>query len=212
MVPIPDYLKDISIYETSKDNNTFFSIQCTCGCSEFYILENKLTAEEKNQLQPYYDVLTSLYCSGGYGVTGHWIDDERAEHTWKLLSPDRENGPKEDVIFPPRPVFAGISRIECKCASCNREFLLYDSRMHGYDGVTADKSAEELQYQPVMKQKTKESVAVQIMVENDESLEEFRENTDPQYDQQQYSNAFSWFVIYAVKNGRKRKLFDIETA
>ena len=163
-------------------------------------------------MQPYYDTLEYLYCNGGYGVTGRWGDESGLEHVWKLLSLEGINGPKEDVTIPAKPFFAGVSQITCRCASCQQEFLLFDSRKHGYDGLITEKSAEELQYQPAQKQKNKAPADIQISIENDESLLQFQENTGLDFDEKQYSNAFSWMAIYGIINGKKRKLFDTETA
>ena len=211
MVPIPDYLKSIAVHESSKGMWTTFSLKCPCGCTSFYYSENSYSKEEEKLMEPYYDVLEYLWGSkSAYGTTGSWYDEQGRHHTWRLLSPEGRNGPKEDGIIPSKPFFSGITRITVKCADCGAEYVLFDSRQHGYDGVTGDHTAEELAYIPTMKQRRGGAISIQVKIENDETAESFAECTNA--DQSHYSNAYSWIIVYKIKDGKKTKLFELETA
>jgi hypothetical protein len=79
--------------------------------------------------------------------------------------------------------------------------------------MTSDKNNELINYKPMFKQKGKKEWLLQIKIENDESLELFNENTGLDFDEKQYSNAFSWIIIYGTDSkGKKIKLFEVETA
>lgn len=211
MVPIPKYLNDIAVHESSKGEWTTFSLKCPCGCTSFFYSENRYTKEEEMLMKPYYDVLDYLWGSkSAYGTTGSWYDEQGRHHTWRLLSPEGRNGPKEDVIIPPKPFFSGITRITVKCADCGAEYVLFDSRYHGYDGVTGNHTAEELSYTPTMKQRRGGPISIQVKVENDETPESFRECTGAAVSD--YSDAFSWIIVYKVANGKRTKIFEAETA
>lgn len=210
MIPIPEYLSYISIFGYSKKDYVNFSIKCPCGCNTFFIYENELTKEEKKEVKPFYDAMLYLHGNDGYGCS-ITVDENGTRHFWKILSPDKSK--KEEVYLPPKPLYAGIVVIKAKCESCGREHILFDNRFHGYDGMTSDKTADVLAHKLFFKQKSKQSFSVTIKVENAPSLEDFNYQSETYFDEKQYSNAFSWIVIYRTNNfGVKKKLFDYETA
>jgi len=50
------------------------------------------------------------------------------------------------------------------------------------------------------------------MVEHDPSIEDFKENTDIVCSYEDYTEAFTWLVIYTIDSqGKKRKIVDLET-
>ena len=212
MVPIPEYLKEIAAHDSSKGMWTTFSLKCPCGCTSFHYFRNCLTKEEQKLEKPYYDALDYLFGTrgSGFGSIGRWIDEQGRTHSWRLLSPDGLDGPKEDVIIPARPYFSGIIRITVRCVDCGAEYVLFDSRFHGYDGVTGIHTAEELSYQPTMKLRRGGPIGIQVKIENDETPESFLECTAA--DTADYSDAFSWIIVYKVTDGKKTKIFELETA
>jgi hypothetical protein len=54
---------------------------------------------------------------------------------------------------------------------------------------------------------------IALRLEHDESLEEFRENVGAEATPEEYADAFTWIWIYGIgENGKKKKLFESETA
>ena len=103
--------------------------------------------------------------------------------------------------------------IKVSCTACGKEHLLFDSRIHGYDGMTGEHTQEVLDYKPHFKLKCKNAVSLEMKVENDESHEAFKENTAIGFTKEQYSDAFGWMVIYKTdEKGKKSKIIDTETA
>ena len=52
-----------------------------------------------------------------------------------------------------------------------------------------------------------------MKIENDPTLEEFRENSGLDADEISYANGFGWIGIYTTnKDGKTKKIFDFETA
>lgn len=79
--------------------------------------------------------------------------------------------------------------------------------------MTSEKEPNVLAYQPLFKQKGSQSYRIIIKIENDPSHEEFNSQSGLAFDEQQYSDSFSWIVIYGIDGGgKKKKLFDCETA
>lgn len=99
------------------------------------------------------------------------------------------------------------------CVECKKEYVLFDNRYHGYDGKTAECDEATRSYVPHFKQKMRQPSALEIKIENDRSLDEFNHNSGLNYDMDDYSESFSWFVLYAIDSANKRrKIMEYETA
>lgn len=211
MIPVPDYLSPYAqIVKTSKTWSSF-TFSCICGCHSFIPFVNYYTLEEETAMKPYYDALN--YCFTGAWASTCTKDDDGTLHRWKLFTPAGLDGPKEEVFIPDKPFFANIMAVKIKCTHCGEDHLIFDSRYHGYDGMTGTHTEEVLNYQPHFRAKCRSAVGIEIKVENDPSLESFEENTGIRFTEMQYSNAFSFIKIYAVNpDGKKRMIFECETA
>lgn len=209
-IPIPRYLRHIAKLKKQQKTWTHFGICCTCGCEDFFIYQNYFNKEEKLLEKPYYDALTELFSAGASMCTR---DENGTLHHWILYEPRKGlKGKHEEVFVPECPYFSGIVVIKTKCLKCGKEYLIFDSRIHGYDGMTGEKDQATMEYEPHFKLKCKEAVSLEVKIENDESLEEFRDNTDLGFTEEQYSDAFSWIIIYQINsNGKRTKIFDLET-
>lgn len=209
-VPIPRYLRDIAVLEKQQKAWVHFSLKCPCGCESFLLYENYLTKEEKELEKPYYDALGKMV---GHPSTCT-IDEDGRVHHWILhMSDHLKVDSREEVFVPEPPFFTGISVLKIFCAECGKEHLLFDSRICGYDGTTNEREKVVLDYLPHFRLKCREAVAISVKIENDESLEAFRENTGLDYSEDQYSDSFSWIAIYKIDaKGKKSKIIDFETA
>lgn len=79
--------------------------------------------------------------------------------------------------------------------------------------MTVERDKEKADYVPHFRIKCREAVSLAVKVENDESLEVFKENTGLDFTEDQYSDSFSWMAVYKFNdNGKKTKIFDFETA
>ena len=210
MIPIPEYLKDNAINPKYNKNNTQFHFVCDCNNKHFYILENHLNKEEKEVVNIYNKAVDKAF-------SGIWIyviesDENGIEHYWRCYTPLGMQGPKKEIFFPDKPLFYDLNVVMAKCACCGKEYVLFDSRYHGYDGLVTD-SPDALLYNPHFKQKGNSPLEVIIKVENEDSIEEFIETTGEECDETFYSNGFSSIVIYTKNDeGKKRVVFDAETA
>ena len=210
IMPIPNYLD--KIVKDVKNNGTWtcFSMVCICGCDKFFLFKNFYTTIEKEIMKPYFDALHQLFTMGP--VT--YMYDENGEGHWVKL---KDNKPTDVIDVPDAPSISGIEVIKIKCSHCGREYVLFDNRFNGYDGVfVKEKDISKINYEAHFKQikiNSGKSVGVNVKVENDESLEVFIKNTGVlDCDTQTYSNAFSWICVYAVTEKGKRKVFDFESA
>lgn len=210
MIPIPAYLRNNAVNSKQTRTNIQFDFVCNCGNEEFFIFQNHLTEEEQVIVAEYEKALSKAF-KGSWTYTME-TDEEGVMHYWRLYTPLEMYGPKKEVFPPEKPPFADVNVIKVQCAHCGKEYVLFDSRHHGYDAVTVDNS-DISAYVPFFKQKNRSPVRVVIKVINDSSLEEFIENTGEDCNEDFYSNAFGAISIYTVNcDGKKRKIFDAETA
>lgn len=210
-IPVPAYLKHLAVPEKQQNTWVHFRVRCTCGCERFAVYQNTLTREEKLLERPYYDALTRL-CTGG-GASMCTRDEDGTLHHWKLYEPEKGLQERhEEIVVPEQPYFSSVVVIQLRCSACGAEHLLFDSRVHGYDGVTGETSPETMDYTPHFRVKCADT-AVAVKVENDPCLEEFREHTGLELTEAQYADAFSWIVVYRInEKGKKVKIFEQETA
>ena len=111
--------------------------------------------------------------------------------------------------------------IKIRCAECGREYIIFDGDKHGYDALTTvikklthiiddqDNDADQ-EYKILRK-----SCGVEVAIQNDvpyEDVEEIFRGHDLPLTREQYVNAFSWFTVSAVVDGKARVIFDMETA
>lgn len=213
-MPVPNYLKEIACEPKDKHGHATFKVKCSCGSVRFHLQRSCLNKAERIQCKPYYDALDTLF-KGGYASTCTKDEDGKV-HYWKLLSSDMD-GPREEVFLPECPAFAAIQVIKAECSECHREYILFDSRYHGYDARFSSPPSEEAKaYVPHFRERHdrgKAPVQVCVSVENEENLNAFRENTGIDCTDQDYTEAFSWITIYSInENGKKTKVFECETA
>ena len=213
MIPLPDHLKGIVFLEKDKGNAVTVSLKCCrCNCNSFFLHENYPTKEEKALLKPYREALHNWYPKPKDGFPGQMTRDENGVwHYWKILSADGLK--REEVFIPKQPPFATVNVIKAICSECQQEYILFDSRLHGYDGIVSEHSEEELEYSPHYRLKNQNALKILLVVENDATLDTFVSNTGIELNEQDYSNAYSWIAIYGIDDsGKKKKLFDFETA
>ena len=207
-MPIPEYLQKYAVNPQTKKNHTTFDLRCTCGHELFHASRRAETKEEKRLLKPYYDYLEFIYkCPRKYT-----IDENKIVHYWHS-----ENGVWVEDNYPERPFFAGIEVFRVTCAACGHEITVFDSRYHGYDTLYCDELTPEAKaYQPTLRptgNRDGSPMRIALRLEHDESLEEFRENVGAEATPEEYADAFTWIWIYGIgKNGKRKKLFESETA
>jgi len=212
-VPVPNYLKDIAYCEKTKNKITSFNLKCQCGCFKFDLYESYLDKKEKEICKPYYDALR-------YSVTGGCFssctkDENGILHRWVYFTHNM-NGPKEEVFIPPAPAFAHITSYKVKCTECDKEYIIYDSRYHGYYGKFCKEISDDSKnYIPHYRKKNRRDnmpVKICIKVENELNIDEFKRDTDIECSFEDYTEAFTWFVVYTIDNNdKKRKILDFET-
>ena len=179
----------------------------------FRLYKSFLTKEEKTQCQPYIDALSRSVPSGRASYCTK--DESGIVHHWVCLTSDF-NGPVEEIIFPEKPFFLSVNVIKIRCYECKKEYILFDSRYHGYSGKFCRKLTRETeQYIPhfkIIKRRDGLPIKVCVLVEHDIDFEKFKSNTGIICSHKDYTDAYTWIKIYSVDaDNKKRKIFEAET-
>ena len=206
---IPEYLQHIAREIRVKGDRSTCALVCPCGNDRFHAFHNKLTDLEQAEYDRYFDEYQRIF-QGSYASMCTREPDGTLRH-WKLVVP----GIRIEVFPPETPPFATVVSWKVRCSTCGEEYLIFDNRIHGYDGVFCS-DGKACDYSPQYVQRNfrdKTPRRIEITTENDPTLAQFRENTGIECDFASYSNAFGWISVYAVDDaGKKTKLLDWETA
>ena len=206
---IPAYLGHISREIRVKGDRTTFALVCTCGNDRFHLFHNKFTKEEQEEYDRYIEEDERVY-RGSYASMCTQDKDGKLRH-WKIVFPEI----RIEVFSPEMPSFAAVVSWKSRCSACGAEYLIFDNRFYGYDGVFCGEGTNP-DYEPHYVQRItrdKTPRRVEITTENDGTLEQFRENTGIDCDYDAYSNGFGWISISAIdEKGKRTKLLDYESA
>lgn len=204
MTPVPDYLKQYAINTKQRGNSLSFTLKCSCGCDTFSVMEKDYTDDEKRIISEYEKSIPNIGFHSLYGG----VDSDGKPYSYiKILGIF-----KKPITFPEAPVFMQFDVIKAICPKCQKEIVIFDSRHHGYDGMISD-DEEMKKYILHFKQKGTEPCKIEVTVENEPSLEAFQKITNHDCSFEFYSNAFCSISIRRIDiNGKKRLLFDFETA
>ncbi|MGN1040007.1 MAG: hypothetical protein ACI4QL_01100 [Candidatus Fimimonas sp.] len=204
----PKYIENILAVTKERCGDMECDVVCECGAKHFVAYKNVIarTAEEAA-----YQAACNQFCEKNarirfgaengvcylYGMKGLFGDEIAEKFEYKKLD--------ETAI------------VKVKCAECGKEYVLFDSRFHGYNAVIAERESTydgvTYDFAPVSWAKDKEGVAtISVRILNDDCLEDFFENAY-ETDEETYSNSFCWITIKAVntKTKAKKTLIDMET-
>ena len=211
---LPQHLRDIAADVTMKKQTVRCQIKCLCGCETFSVYksvheETPFEAYEKSLKLP---ILT---------LDGRIDKNGRRYIVWRTFFGIPIGKRYDDELFLPNGTICYSDIIKIKCAEFGREYIIFDGDKHGYDALTTviknlthvidDQNDDENQ-----KYKTlRKCCGVEVAIQNDityEEVEEIFKVHDLPLTHEQYVNAFSWFTVCAVVDGKARVIFDMETA
>ena len=198
---MPNYLNKFA-YDIQKGPQSIsFMIKCECNKKEFFLLENEETIEEKVKREEF-DKLTKEYDGGAYS-------DENGNiflYSKGFLGIGRKKIQLQDSFIPFQ-----TKVIKAICPHCGREIILFDNRLYGYDAIVDQPNnlLADLKFSAVKANRNPCEIFVKIR--NDLSIEEYIETMKGAFTER-YAEAFSDISIYSIANGRKKLIFEEETA
>ena len=209
MIPKPKYIENILSIVKEKRGFLHCDVVCECGSNHFCGFENIImqTDEEikyEKDLIDFHKKYNRITFGNENGISYMYgmknlFGDEIVE---KLESKS----------------FDSTIIIKVKCATCGKEYILFDSRFHGYDAMIPKRNNNFdniiYDFKPIIWKKDTEGEATfTVSIQNDESLEEFVDNAY-EADEETYSNSFGWIKIKAknIKTKASKTIVDLETA
>ena len=211
-VPVPEYLKQIAKVTKEKENEILMDIVCNCGCSDFYVYQNKKNPEKEKQEKE----LEQKLNKNSFSSLASWVDKTDG----KRYVVKRNIFGKIILKIPESELQSGdyYNVIKIKCDKCEQEFIIFDNKKYGYDAFTngvkdGDKLLEFTQ--KMFRSSTKNLVKIIIGIRNDQTYNDFSDCLDEKPTFEQYTNAFSDITIYGYiidLDNKKTTIHTEETA
>lgn len=204
----PRYIENILSVTKEKRGEIECDVVCECGARHFVGYKNIIVrSEEETAYEAAYNAFNERYSrirfgdetgvSYIYGMKGLFGEEVLEKLVYKQLD--------------------STEIIKVKCAECGKEYILFDSRFHGYDAIIPERESKYdsvvYDFAPVVWKKDQDGIATfTVKIQNNNSLGDFIENAY-QTDEETYSNSFGWITIKAVniKSKAKKVLLDMET-
>ena len=204
----PKYIENILSVTKEKRGEIECDVVCECGASHFIGYKNVIVrSAEEAAYEAAYNAFNDKYSrirfgdengvSYLYGMKGLFGEKILEKFEYKHLD--------------------STEIVKVKCAECGKEYILFDSRFHGYDAIIPERECKYdgvvYDFAPIVWKKDKDGLATfTVKIQNDDSLEDFIENAY-ETDEETYSNSFGWITIKAVniKTKAKKILLDMET-
>ena len=204
----PKYIENILSITKEKCGEIECDVVCECGARHFIGYKNVIArSAEEAAYEGAYNAFNEKYSrirfgdengiSYLYGMKGLFGEEILEKFEYKQLD--------------------STEIVKVKCAKCGKEYVLFDSRFHGYDAIIPERESKYdsmvYDFAPIIWKKDQDGLAtVTVKIQNDDSLEEFIENAY-ETDEETYSNSFGWITIKAqnVKTKAKKVLLDMET-
>jgi len=104
---------------------------------------------------------------------------------------------KKRILIPEYPTGAFINAVKIKCCDCSSEYIVFDSRYHGYSACTNPLSPKDAAYQ-IQFQKSDQPSSILINLEYADDINDAEE--------------FLSISIYAKTSNKRKLLLSEETA
>ncbi len=211
---LPPQLKDIAIDVVQDKQTVHCQIKCLCGCETFSVYKS---VHEETPFEAYEKSLKLPI----FTLDGRIDKNGRRYTIWRTFFGIPIGKRYDDELFLPNGTICYSDIIKIRCTECGHEYIIFDGDKHGYDALTTviKNLSNAINFQnDYEKQKYKtlrKCCGVEVAIRNDNSYEEIEEifkvhNLPLTYEQ--YVNAFSWFTVCAVVDGKARVIFDMETS
>ena len=198
---IPDYLREFASKVEKGTQTVSFMVNCKCQSTKFYLLENVETIEERTEREEFEKLLKKY--------DGKTYSDKNGNI---ILSTKGILGfGKKKIQLQKDSIPFQIRVIKAKCSDCGREILLFDNRKYGYDAIVEPHQNARQELKFLEESRNEKAVGIFMKIWNDLSYEEFIEEKRGGT-VEEYSNAYSNIEIYTIYGGKKKKVFEKETA
>ena len=222
MERIPKHFRMLACDLRAKKGAVTFRLRCDCGNETFYARQGRSTAGKRAEAEwerywhKYKWVPIFSFCSATERKSGRPYIYGRTFFGIRVGRFYTDQLRVKDFCF-----------VKITCEKCQKEHAVFDSRVHGYDaiaeacdaeiavtrGVTETSDGEEVSLRRLCKGKACTlEVALTYSVPHEDFREDFRGALGETATDEAYAEAFSTIALSAVVDGKRRKVFDFETA
>lgn len=128
---IPSYLNGITKQINNNDNCIRLKVECPCGCEDFYLFVKKKT---NGEIQADMDLEQQLVKQFGKKFEFQSDIDGKVFVIKRNLFGNIVK--KEEIDINNRDTFKKY--VSAKCSYCEKEYILFDERIHGYDACVSN--------------------------------------------------------------------------
>ena len=204
MLPVPRHLRHIAGDTKHTSYSAEVTLRCPCGCERFRIEKSAWTEDERRRMEAYDKKLAKLVC----GYTCRKLPNgqhQRRRNLFGLLPLRWQN-----FDMPEAPAYWDVQCIRVICEACGAIHVVFDSRLHGYEGWAAEWPEETMAYQPRWRSAAQGAKPVTVLIENRDFDIFLEDNPDitPEDCSDLYENIT---ICYTADNGKAREVFFRET-
>ena len=197
---LPQYFSNIATDIVERKKIIEFNLNCTCGNHTFFIFKNVETSEE-NIKRKKWESLVKKYNNGGYSDNegNLYLTKNLFGIKIKQIKINKSEIPKYITIF------------KAKRSNCGKEYIIFDSRINGYNALVDKLDGNKTNDLPINYKKfLDKEKSIKIKITNELSLDEFV-NEFQNNNIRDFSNAFSEISIYIDHNNKYKCIFTTET-
>lgn len=218
MEKIPKHIRMLAYNHTQKKDAVLFHLRCTCGNDTFQVAKGqsaagkRANAEWEHYWKKYKWIPIFSFCSATEQKSGKQYIYGRSFLGIRIgkFYTDELHG--KDFFL-----------IKIACAKCQKEHVIFDSRVHGYDALAEREDAKRYASRSAFKTPEKEKIsfrslckgqvcALKMMIRYSVPREELLDAFGVNMTEDTYANAFSWIEICAVIDGKEHLVWNFETA
>lgn len=203
---VPSYLQGISTDVQQRKHTVCFHIMCTCQSRRFTVYRNAYTEQEQAEIENWKKLLKK-YNGGGYSDQNGNV----------FLCKKRIFGFRSKIRISRAMIPDLYDSFKIKCAECGREYVIFDSRLHGYD-ARAERDGKNrdtdiaTHYRPLPLKGDSGPVELIVRIRNELTDEITADRVGDGLAQADVSNAFSFISVYAKSGPKTKMIFSRETA
>ena len=204
-LPVPRHLRRLAGEIKQTAYSVEMRLRCPCGCECFRVEKNTWTEEEKREMEAHEEALKKVIC----GYSFRRLPNGRFQHRRNLfgLIPLRW----KYFDMPQAPCWWDVQCIRVICEACQMTHVVFDSRLHGYEGWAAEWPEDTMAWQPRWRSADRSVGAVTVCVEN-RDFDAFLED-NPELTPEDCSDLYENISIRIQSdNGKSREVFSRETA
>lgn len=199
---LPTHLRCLAADPAREDGMLTMLLRCPCGCMRFRLEEAVPAPAEQAAI----DAWRAADKAARRGCIVRFRKDENGNTVlmrrrfpfgrWEPLKP----------LLPELPCYIDVLALRGICRSCGKTHLIYDNRVHGFDALSGEFTAETLRWQPQWREVAMtEDAAIRVDIPDDTDTVDMREFI-PNFSPEMACDAFGYIEVWSETGGKRDEL------